>query len=93
MILGAKIHVKYLIDWTAESLGEDVFIVTAPDVVSKTFTLTDTPIAQSEFVILNGILTTKGGSYDYTVSGDQIIFTAGVTLTVGDKVHVKYKYM
>ena len=66
----------------------DLFTVT--DTGVKTYTLTDTPISDSQIVSLNGQVLSEGGSEDYTVSGKDIILDASCVLFIGDKILVKY---
>lgn len=56
----------------------------------KTYTLTETPITDSQIVSLNGQVLSEGGSEDYTVSGKDIILNPSCVLFVGDKILVKY---
>ena len=69
----------------------DVFDIDSTDVSNGYVTLSDTPIADSEDVYLNGLHLIKGGSRDYTISGGtQVNFAVGC-LVVGDTVKIKFK--
>jgi len=93
LVEGKKIAVKYIIDFSLESLADEVFIVTAPVGVGPwTYPLSHSPINNSEFVMLNGVTLTYGSGYDYTISGSDLIINATVELEDTDKIHVKYKY-
>jgi len=74
----------------AGTTTKDLFTVVNP--LAKTITLSHVPITDSEIVTLNGLLLRPGLSNDYTVSGNQVTFTTGVTLTVGDEILVVYSY-
>lgn len=52
--------------------------------------LSQTPIAGSEDVYLNGLLMEEGSGNDYTISGTQITFE--YNMKTNDKVIVKYRY-
>lgn len=55
---------------------------------NTTFTLANTPLANTEMVFLNGILQEPGAGNDYTISGATITYlTAPVT---GDRLRVSY---
>lgn len=72
----------------------DVFDVDATIAATKQITLTSTPIAGSEDVYINGVLATRGGTRDYTMTGNVITFNSHMgtacKLTVGDLITVKY---
>jgi len=80
------------VDSAAASSGTpatDLFTVT--DTGDKTYTLSDTPLSETEFVMLNGQTLSKGAGEDYTVSGNDIVLDASCVLFVGDKILVKYR--
>ncbi len=54
---------------------------------NTTFTIQKTPINNSEYLYLNGVLLEKGG--DYTISGTTI--TLLVIPQTGDKLKISYK--
>ena len=56
--------------------------------VNSSFTLAQTPIADTERVVINGIDLERGGSNDYTISGDTITFNTPPDS--GDKIIVDY---
>jgi len=78
------------IDTTTASGNRAFDTFTVSNVSQKTYTLSGTPLSNSEFVHLNGVTLSKGGSLDYTVSGADIILDASCVLTLGDLILVKY---
>ncbi len=72
------------------SFAEDLFTVVNP--ANKILTLSNTPTASSERVSWNGLYLRPGASNDYTVSGNQVTLTSGVTLTTSDEVMVAYAF-
>jgi len=63
-----------------------------PGIVADTITLWKAPKNGALFVFLNGLYLTKGSSYDYILSGNEIIFNSNV-LTTNGHVAVKYGYI
>jgi hypothetical protein len=57
---------------------------------NDTFTLANTPIADTERVIINGVDLERGASNDYTISGGTITFASPPE--TGDKIIVDYVY-
>ena len=68
--------------------AKDLFTVVNASI--KTYTLTDTPVTDSQLVMQNGQDLSEGVGEDYTVSGKDIILDAACVLFVGDKILVKY---
>ena len=71
------------------SFAVDDFVVTNPS--TKTYSLSSSPISDSEFVTLNGVLLLKGATEDYTISGADVTLDASCELRIGDKIVVKYQ--
>ncbi len=69
---------------------QDLFTIVNP--LAKTLNLGQTPTASSERVSWNGLDLRPGAGNDYTVSGNQVTLTAGVTLTANDEVMVAYAF-
>ena len=69
---------------------QDVFTVTVP--ATHIFTLSQTPITNSQLVLWNGIGLARGASEDYMLSGVTVTLDAGIELTVGDKILIIYAY-
>lgn len=59
---------------------------------SNIFTLSQTPLTNSQIVFFNGIGLSYGISEDYTLSGTTLTLNAGVVLSVGDKILAVYAY-
>lgn len=75
----------------AASYAKDLLTVT--NVVSDhTIILSNTPLADSEVVSLNGLLLRVGATNDYTISGNTVTINAGLTLTIGDEFMIVYAY-
>lgn len=72
------------------SFGMDVFEIPT-QIIANTITLTNTPQTNSEVLALNGMVLTKGASYDYTISGKVITFNTGV-LTSDGHCRINYAY-
>lgn len=69
---------------------QDLFIVSNP--VDHVFTLSQTPITNSQLVLWNGLGLARGVSEDYTLSGLVVTLNAGIELTIGDKILIIYAY-
>jgi hypothetical protein len=61
----------------------------AVDDVNTTFTLANTPVANTEEVFLNGLLQEPGSGNDYTISGATITFETAPN--TGDRIRVSYR--
>jgi len=68
---------------------QDIFHPSGP---GNVFTLTFTPIANSQAVFYNGLALAPGATEDYTISGNVVTLNAGIVLTNGDKILVTYSY-
>ena len=70
-------------------------VVTGTDTVLGT-ALTQTPVAGSVKLFLNGVLQKEGATFDYTVSGTAVTWLAStgtaVDLDATDEILVKYSY-
>ena len=77
---------------TGRAYYEDFFDVTQSVINNLKVTLTYTPVAESEHVMLNGLEATDESGWDYTISGKDVIFPAHHNLTVGDTLRIKYDY-
>jgi len=62
--------------------------VHVPDGNRTLFTLTGTPVTDSEQVFKNGVLLEPGASNDYTISGADVTFNAAPETT--DRIRVNY---
>ena len=62
--------------------------VNIPDGMRTQFTLTNSPVADSEQVFKNGILMVPGSSDDYTISSDVVTFNQAPETT--DTIRVNY---
>lgn len=67
----------------------DIFTVSPADIINGYLDLSAVPVADSELVVVNGIIQYPGGSYQYTISGNRVTFL--FTLTLSDPVMVKYQ--
>lgn len=74
------------------SWNSNIFVVDLTIQSTKQVTLSNVPIANSEFVYLNGIKQIRDPSYQYGISGVLITFTLPVVLTIGDVIEVQYSY-
>lgn len=70
--------------------AKDLFVVSNP--LDKALVLGNTPIANSEVVSWNGLILKPGISFDYTISGNTVTLTGGVTLTNGDELMAVYAH-
>jgi len=61
-----------------------------PNGVLTTYTLANTPTAETEMVFVNGILMNVGATNDYTISTNTITFNSGAIPQTGDVVLVTY---
>jgi len=77
------------IDAFTGALSVDTFVVTVP--ATHDFTLTLSPVLDSEFIILNGVTLNRGATEDYTISGNTLTISASYELRVGDKLVAKYR--
>lgn len=68
----------------------ETFIVDAGIASSKTVSVANSIKLGSENVTFNSLLMIFGAGEDYTISGADVVFNAGHTLTIGDKISVKY---
>ena len=68
---------------------QDVFNVAGP---GNVFTLTFTPLANSQHVFYNGLALANGVTEDYTISGNVVTLNAGIVLVNGDKILITYSY-
>lgn len=68
---------------------QDIFNVSGP---GNVFTLTFTPLTNSQHVFYNGLALAPGVTEDYTISGNVVTLNAGIVLTNGDKILVTYSY-
>ena len=63
-----------------------------PWVGSNIFTLTFTPISNSQIVFFNGIGLVSGAGYDYTLVGTTLTLNAGIILKANDTILVFYTH-
>ena len=68
---------------------QDIFDITGP---GNVFTLTFTPLLNSQVVFYNGLALAIGASEDYTIVGNVITLNASIILTSGDKLLIVYPY-
>jgi hypothetical protein len=69
---------------------QDLFTVVVPS--NHIFTLSQTPIANSQLVMWNGLGLAKGASEDYMLSGVTVTLNVGINLTAGDNILIIYAY-
>lgn len=60
------------------------------DGTNQTFTLTNTPVAGSLRLLVNGVQVADGASDDFTISGAEITFNAGAIPQPGDRLVAHY---
>jgi len=71
----------------------DKYIVNSTIITNTYIDLSQTPKTNEHLnVIYNGIILDDGTGNDYSISGTRITFDATFTLTINDKIIVKYKY-
>ncbi len=63
-----------------------------PWVGSNVFTLSFTPISNSQIVFFNGLGLVSGASHDYVLSGTTLTLNAGIILKAGDQILVVYPH-
>jgi hypothetical protein len=68
---------------------QDVFDAVGP---GNVFTLSFTPVLNSQHVFYNGLALAEGGSYDYTLSGNVLTLNGSIVLIAGDRILVTYSY-
>ena len=68
---------------------QDLFDISGP---GNIFTLSFTPILNSQIVFWNGIALAQGISEDYVLSSNIITLNGGITLSSGDKILVVYAH-
>lgn len=66
--------------------------VGAIDGKNSTFVLSETPIANSEHVYLNGLLQEPGDTKDYRISGNLLIFNDDFIPQLNDLLFVSFRY-
>ena len=97
MLSGQKIDIRRRVTstipaatvlWYNEIIPVDQAFITAGKVI-----LAHTPISGSELVRLNGLVLHNADPWDYTLSSNEVIFTANSLLTIGDTFSVKYQYV
>jgi hypothetical protein len=73
----------------APQFQQDVFNPGGP---GNVFTLTFTPVTNSQIVFYNGMALANGPSYDYTISGNVVTLNASMIIGVNDRILVTYSY-
>ena len=78
---------------TISSTGWFTEIHDVTDAVTSTgrVTLSHTPVIGSEIVMLNGLVVYADPSWDYQMSGVNVVFNVGHNLTTGDTIRIKYQ--
>jgi len=69
----------------------EIFDVTVGVLTSRTITLETVPVSGSENILLNGLVLYKAVDWDYTMNGNEIIFTNDLELMMGDTVRAQYQ--
>jgi len=69
--------------------AQEIFVITGLDVANGYLDLAASPIANSELVVINGIVQYPGVSFQYTVSGNRVTFL--FTLMLSSTVMIKYQ--
>lgn len=73
------------------TIQRDRLKIDIANIVNNQITLNFTPLANSEFVFVNGLAMTDGATYDYTLVGAIITFNSGV-LTATGNVLINYSH-
>jgi hypothetical protein len=71
---------------------EEEFEITPTVITNRTITLSNTPVAGSEVVKLNGLVLVNNINWDYTISGNVITLTSNLEL-VDDPDHPMTDYL
>ena len=76
---------------TTATWYNEIFAVTEEVVTTKIITLAAIPVSGSGHIMLNGLVLYKAVDWDYSISGNEIIFTNDLELTVGDTIRAQYQ--
>ena len=76
---------------TAEAWRTEFFDVTQGVIDANKIVLAAAPIANTEMLKLNGLEMVNHPDWDYTITGNEVIFGADILLTVGDTIRARYK--
>lgn len=68
---------------------QDIFDITGP---GNVFTLSFTPIPNSQVVYYNGLALAPGVTEDYTISGNVVTLNGSIVLANGDKILIVYSH-
>jgi hypothetical protein len=69
----------------------EIFDVTMEVLTNRMVTLETVPVSGSENILLNGLVLYKAVDWDYTMNGNEIIFTNDLELMMGDTVRAQYQ--
>ena len=69
----------------------DIFNVTQEVINARKVTLSYAPVASSESVKLNGLELLNDPIWDYTMSGNEVLFSDDALLTIGDTIRARYQ--